>query len=89
MDELPKALTNISWFEGDIITIDFDRSVDFDPKKYSELTDMGRWVDSDDLSKYYLVSKAGTTFPDETINQVLGRLNLNGYELIHSSVSYA
>jgi len=35
MDDLPKELTNISWFEGDIITIDFDRSVDFDPKKYS------------------------------------------------------
>ncbi|TGD23959.1 hypothetical protein EGT49_04490 [Companilactobacillus suantsaicola] len=89
MDEVPKTVTNISWFEGEIITIDFDRSVDFDPKQFVELTKLGRWIDSDDLSKFYLVRKSDSVFPDDVINKVLGKLNLNGYELIHRYVAYA
>lgn len=89
MDEVPKTVTNISWFEGEIITIDFDRSVDFDPKQFVELTKLGRWIDSDDLSKFYLVRKSDSVFPDDAINKVLGKLNLNGYELIHRYVAYA
>lgn len=89
MDDVPKTVEQISWFEGEIVTIDFGRSVNFDPKQYSELTNLGRWIDADDLSKFYLVKKAETVFPDDIINQVLGRLNLNGYELIHSNATYA
>lgn len=89
MDGVPKTVRRISWFEGEIITIDFGRSVEFDPKQYSELTKLGRWIDADDLSKFYLVKKPEAVFPDDTINQVLGRLNLNGYELIHSNATYA
>lgn len=89
MDEVPKTVTNISWFEGEIITIDFDCSVDFDPKQFVELTKLGRWIDSDDLSKFYLVRKSDSVFPDDVINKVLGKLNLNGYELIHRYVAYA
>lgn len=89
MDDVSKTVGQISWFEGEIITVDFGRSVEFDPKKYSELTKLGRWIDADDLSKFYLVKKSETIFPDETINQVLGKLNLNGYELIHSNATYA
>jgi hypothetical protein len=55
MDGVPKTVGRISWFEGEIITIDFGRSVEFDPKQYSELTRLGRWIDADDLSKFYLV----------------------------------
>lgn len=89
MTELPRTLKYISWFEGEIITIDFNRSVDFDPKEYPELAKIGRWIASDDQSKYYLAYKIGGGFPDKTINRVLGDLNLNGYELIHSAASYA
>lgn len=89
MDEVPKTVTNISWFEGEVITVDFDRSVKFDPKQYSELTKLGRWIDSDDLSKFYLVRKSDSVFPDDVINKVLGKLSLNGYELIHRYVAYA
>lgn len=89
MNYLPKTFGFFSWFEGEIITIDFDRSVDFDPKKYPELAKMGRWISSDDSSTYFLVSKVNKEFPDKTINKVLGDLNLNGYELIHSGLSYA
>ncbi|WP_334332009.1 MULTISPECIES: hypothetical protein [unclassified Companilactobacillus] len=89
MDEVPKTVTNISWFEGEVITVDFDRSVEFDPKQYSELTKLGRWIDSDDLSKFYLVRKSDSVFPDDVINKVLGKLSLNGYELIHRYVAYA
>lgn len=88
MIELPKKFGYVSWFEGEIITIDFDRQVDFDPKKYPELAKIGRWIESDDQSKYYLVYKTGKGFPDKTINRVLGDLNLNGYELIHDGAKY-
>ncbi|KRN95355.1 hypothetical protein [Companilactobacillus kimchiensis] len=89
MANLPRTLKYISWFEGETITIDFNRAVDFDPKAYPKLAQIGRWIASDDLSKYYLVYKTGTTYPDKTINKVLGDLNLNGYELIHSAATYA
>ncbi|GEO79721.1 hypothetical protein FD29_GL001687 [Companilactobacillus mindensis DSM 14500] len=89
MASLPRTLKYISWFEGEIITIDFGRSVDFDPKAYPKLAKIGRWIASDDSSKYYLAYKIGGEFPDKIINKVLGDLNLNGYELIHSAASYA
>jgi len=89
MDDVPRQVTQISWFEGEIITIDFGRSVDFDPKQYKQLTRLGRWIDADDLSKFYLVKRVDATFPDDVINQVLSSLDLNGYELIHNNISYA
>lgn len=89
MSNLPGTLKYISWFEGEIITIDFNREVDFDPKAYPKLAQLGRWIASDDSSKFYLAYKLGETFPDKTINKVLGDLNLNGYELIHSAAEYA
>ena len=89
MDNLPGTLNYVSWFEGEIITIDFDRSVEFDPKLYPELAEIGSWIASDDQSKYYLAYKFEAEFPDKIINQVLGKLNLNGYELIHSNTAYA
>lgn len=89
MATLPRTLKYISWFEGEIITIDFGRSVDFDPKVYPKLARLGRWIASDDSSKYYLAYKIDGSFPDKTINRVLGKLNLNGYELVHSGVTYA
>lgn len=89
MSNLPRALKYISWFEGEIITIDFNRSVDFNPKAYPELTKIGRWIIADDFSKYYLVYKIEKEYPDKIINRVLGKLNLNGYELVHSAVTYA
>lgn len=42
MSKLPGTLKYISWFEGEIITIDFGRAVDFDPKAYPELAKIGR-----------------------------------------------
>lgn len=89
MSKLPEVLDSISWFEGELVTIDFDRTVDFDPKKYPELIQMGQWIISDDQSKYYLIHKMDKKYPDKTINKVLGDLNLNGYELIHSYTTYA
>lgn len=89
MDDVPRQVTQISWFEGEIIMIDFGRSVDFDPKQYEQLTRLGRWIDADDLSKFYLVKRVDATFPDDVINQVLSSLDLNGYELIHNNISYA
>ncbi|AYE39145.1 hypothetical protein [Companilactobacillus zhachilii] len=89
MSSLPRTLKYISWFEGEIITIDFGRSVDFDPKAHAELAQIGRWIASDDQTKYYLAYKVGKIYPDKIINRVLGDLNLNGYELIHSAASYA
>ncbi|ALB29695.1 hypothetical protein [Companilactobacillus heilongjiangensis] len=89
MSKLPGTLKYISWFEGEIITIDFGRAVDFDPKAYPELAKIGRWIASDDQSKYYLAYKIDGIYPDKIINHLLGTLNLNGYELIHSSATYA
>jgi len=78
-----------NFLNGEIITIDFDREVIFNPNGYAELTQYGRWFASDDLSKYYLVYDMKSGFPDKTINKVLGEQNLNGYELIHSGATYA
>ncbi|MQS75991.1 hypothetical protein [Companilactobacillus halodurans] len=89
MINLPVTSKFFRWDDGEIITIDFDRSVDFNPNDYPELTEIGHWIISDDLSKFYLVHKDRAEFPDRVINQILGDLNLNGYELIHSGATYA
>jgi len=83
MFDSPNTTKRWNWVEGEIITVDFDRPVDFDPNKYPELTNIGRWMKSNDSSKYFLVNRIRAEFPDVTINRVLSQLNLNGYELVH------
>lgn len=83
MISLPVTSKYESLNQEEVITIDFDREVIFNPNGHSDLAKFGHWSASDDLSKYSLVYDAASEFPDKTINKVLGDLNLNGYELIH------
>lgn len=89
MIELPKT-KEWRWTNGEILTIDFGRTVDFHPNECAELAEWGRWIASDDHSKYYLVYRQEEEFPDRTIAKVLNDdLHLNGYEMVHSGATYA
>lgn len=63
-----------------VIVIVFRHPVNFNPKQYSELRDMGKWTVSNDMCRYFLTCAAKKS-PIPIIKNVLNTLDLEDYKL--------